>query len=150
MRSWYIKRESAKANMRPPGEDLKWFKRVSVLLPNGKDHIGVLEPIELDTVEMIPAEDSFISQVVFSMMNDGDVRTVQSIAETIIKERGEELGELMGGVPSAGTLREKIITLFTTPQIDEEDIEIRYVNKKMSTSKATKFLTAKLRENDAC
>lgn len=148
MRSWYVKRESAKANMRPPGEDLKWFKRVSVLLLNGKDNVGVLEPIELDQVETIPAEDTFLSQVVFSMMNDGDTKTVNSISKTIIDERGEELGKLMGSVPSKGFLNDKIEKLFATPQRDEENMEIRFVNKRLGTSKASKYLTAKLIENE--
>lgn len=148
MRSWYVKRESAKANMRPPGEDLKWFKRVSVLLLNGKDNVGVLEPIELDLVETIPAEDTFISQVIFSMMNDGDSRTVNSISMTILEERGEELGKLMGSVPSKGFLNDKIEKLFATPQRDEENLEIRFVNKRLGTSKASKYLTAKLVENE--
>lgn len=147
-RTWYVKRESAKANMRPPGEDLKWFKRISVLLPNGQDHIGVLEQITLDRVETVPAEDSFLISVVFSMMNDGDAKTVNSVTNTILEERGEELEKLMGGLPSPNTLNTKLISLFTTPQKDEEGVEVRYVNKRIGASKASKYLTAKLVEND--
>jgi hypothetical protein len=148
MRSWYIKRESAKANMRPPGQDLKWYKRISILLPNGKDHVGVLEYIELDEVKTVPAEDAFISAAVFSMMNDGDSKTVNAVAQVIIDERGEELGKIMGGIPSRNTISEKIISLFTNPQIDEGNIEIRFVNKKLGPSKASKYLSAKSVEEE--
>lgn len=148
MRTWYIKRESAKANMRPPGEDIKWFKRVSVLLPNGKDHIGVLEHTELDKVEETPAEDTFISEVVFSLMNDGDSKTVNSISCILLEEHRGKLEELLGKVPSRGFLNDKIEALFTTPQKDEENIEVRFVNKRAGASKAAKYLSAKLVENE--
>jgi hypothetical protein len=108
----------------------------------------VLEYIELDEVKTVPAEDSFISAAVFSMMNDGDSKTVNSVAQVIIDERGAELEKIMSGLPSRNTISEKIIALFTTPQVDEENMEIRFVNKRLGTSKASKYLTAKLVEEE--
>ena len=42
---WYMRLDDAKANLSPPAEATRWFKKVSVELPNGQpgDHVGVAE-----------------------------------------------------------------------------------------------------------
>jgi len=48
-RGWYVRVDNAKGNMQPPASSAEWFKKVSVLLPNG-DEVGVLEVQEFEEV----------------------------------------------------------------------------------------------------
>ena len=43
-RRWYFRLDNAKANLQPPADGAKWYKRVSVTLPNG-DSVGTVEAI---------------------------------------------------------------------------------------------------------
>ena len=51
-RRWYVRLDDAKGSMSPPAERARWFRRVSVDIPNGSglglssDQVGVLEPWE--------------------------------------------------------------------------------------------------------
>jgi hypothetical protein len=45
-RRWYMRLDSAKANLNPPAEYADWYEKVNVSIPNGDD-VGVLERVPL-------------------------------------------------------------------------------------------------------
>ncbi len=45
-RKWFVRLDNAKANLQPPAESAVWFRRGSVILPNG-DSVGTLGRISL-------------------------------------------------------------------------------------------------------
>jgi hypothetical protein len=51
MRAWYIQLCDAKLNLAPPASETRWYKKISVQIPNG-EHVGTLQRVQLEVVEM--------------------------------------------------------------------------------------------------
>lgn len=54
---WYVRLDDAKANLAPPQERTRWFRKTSVTIPNGES-VGVLELANLEPVGGASEQDS--------------------------------------------------------------------------------------------
>lgn len=59
---WYVRLDDAKGNMAPPADGVRWFKKVSVELPNG-DKVGTLEPTTLEIPIPVVDDGTFCKRV---------------------------------------------------------------------------------------
>lgn len=132
-RRWYVRLDDAKANMKPPSESARWFERLSVTLPNGMDKVGVLKPIEFETVEVDPIGRQIIDEV-FRAMRPGETRGVNDVAGSVREAMGRD-------APSQATIRRTIIEAFAAP-IERFGMKIEHLKEKRTGFKGSELLVA--------
>lgn len=111
-RRWYIRLDDAKLNLAPPSDKVRWYKRVSVVLPNGES-IGTLELManmkvikkatgalaDLQAIVALcrPGERVLLSDVVIGMA-ENDTRTALAITAALrrrfVNSRALQVGNM--------------------------------------------------------
>lgn len=141
-RRWYVRLDDAKANMRPPSDDARWFERVSVTLPNGKDKVGVLKPVEFDVVEEMDPFHRTITELLALEMSDGDRWTVNQAAQLLAEKHGRRLADESNKVPAVRTIAGHLMRLYAMP-VELGRLQIRYVEDGGRGKNGSHFLVAR-------
>jgi mRNA-degrading endonuclease toxin of MazEF toxin-antitoxin module len=145
-RRHYVRIDGAKANLRPPAEDTKWFERIDVRLETG-DHIGVLQPCEFDAVEEVDEMTRNITEFLALEMGPGDRMSVNQAAELLVDKYGARLVDEKGKTPAVRTMAGYIMKAYEVPVVVGR-LQIRYVNEKIKGSNGCHFLSARRVEID--
>lgn len=145
-RRHYVRIDGAKANLRPPAEDTKWFERIDVRLETG-DHIGVLQPCEFDAVEEVDEMTRNITEFLALEMSPGDRMSVNQAAELLVDKYGARLVDEKGKTPAVRTMAGYIMKAYEVP-VAVGRLQIRYVNEKIKGSNGCHFLSARRVELD--
>jgi RecA-family ATPase len=145
-RKHYVRIDGAKANLRPPAEDTKWFERIDVRLETG-DHIGVLQPCEFDAVEEVDEMTRNITEFLALEMSPGDRMSVNQAAELLVDKYGARLVDEKGKTPAVRTMAGYIMKAYEVPVVVGR-LQIRYVNEKIKGSNGCHFLSARRVELD--
>ena len=89
-RVWYARLDDAKGNMAPPTARARWFRRVSLKLPNG-DGVGVIEPAAISP----PSPEEIDQQVLDQIFNTADLLnlsgsgvSLSAFAAEVFREQG--------------------------------------------------------------
>ena len=134
-RKWYVRVDDAKSNLAPPAAAAKWFKRVSIELPNG-DKVGVLEVADVSFVEELEASDIALLNAVHDVVSTMDEdTTVYRIAKEIV-DRPAIFPEVQG---TDRTIRRRISELFTEP-VEVCGAVYKIVERKGRTGKPTEVI----------
>lgn len=145
-RRYYVRIDGAKANLRPPAEDTKWFERIDVRLETG-DHIGVLQPCEFDAVEEVDEMTRNITEFLALEMGPGDRMSVNQAAKLLVDKYGARLVDEKGKTPAVRTMAGYIMRAYEVPVVVGR-LQIRYVNEKIKGSNGCHFLSARRVELD--
>jgi len=136
LRKWFVRVDDAKANLAPPADKARWFKRVSVQIESG-DSIGALEVADLSMIGECDSEEMSLAQAVYDVMiSCGESEmSVYELSKTIASAPGQ-FPEVQG---EERTIRRRISELF------EEAIEvcgapISLVERKGKTGKKTEII----------
>jgi hypothetical protein len=109
--SFYVRMDDAKANFSAPTKGTVWFKRSGVLMPSGKDEIGVLKHVTLGKLEkaredLTQGADE-VMQAIAGFIKPGTSKTVNSVAEFILAQ-GSVVPFLGAQAPSRTTLMRRL------------------------------------------
>jgi hypothetical protein len=86
LRGWYFRLDNAKANLHPPAERADWFKKVSIIIPNG-DNVGSLENVELKRKSKERQDKKIICKFLYQLMKVGDKEPIHAQRKLLIKAR---------------------------------------------------------------
>ncbi len=109
-RKSYIGLYEAKGNMSPSTDDIRWFKKISVLLPN-TDNVGVVEPVtleQIDVEDLTPVREAVFARVQADQYTDGELQMLEEVAGDL-KSCEKDLNIKLG---TKATLRRQIRECF--------------------------------------
>lgn len=134
-RTYYVKLDGAKANLRPPAEDSDWFERINVKLPTG-DNVGALKPVKFDVVETMDPLERVIIDEVFRTMRPDETRNANEVAG-VVHERIE--AERRDKAPSLATTYRMILDAFKLP-VEQFGMRVRHVKERKKGVNGSNFL----------
>lgn len=136
LRKWFVRVDDAKANLAPPADKARWFKRVSVQIESG-DNIGALEVADLSMIGECDSEEMSLAQAVYDVMiSCGESEmSVYELSKTIASAPGQ-FPEVCG---EERTLRRRISDLFEEP-IEVCGTPISLVERRGKTGKKTEII----------
>lgn len=107
-RHLYVRLDDAKANLSLATHTARWYKKVSVTLPNG-DEVGVLDPIELQ-LAVEAEQEAWLSCIQAVVADHNGEASVRKVAQFILDD------PMLGQGVGIETLSSRVKSLLRTPQ----------------------------------